>query len=405
VIFESGADPLAVWGYAERYLGVGTRSYSTFAADLEISEEYHPQRGRDTFTVETFVVPDGLGTYLGNGMGSGLHELYRRDGAFLLPVHPDTLTLDGLLGFDRLRGCARGPRLTVAPTANARTVLVTAADGAPVPPHFVKLHYPRRLSRFTRRLRRPIIELQLWVSAELARVEVPFLREVGGGVFGDDPHEAWGFLLREARPAGPAPAYLVPLFALYGGDYRRPGDPTLFEQLVERSGAPAEEFLVERVVRPMVALWLTVAGESGCAPEMHAQNTLFGFAAQGTETGIVYRDCGIYVDPAVRRDRSLPPALPPVNVISRDVPFPREQVFSLVYDSFMGHHALAYLAELAGQRFGVPPHALHAAARAEFAGRSAGRPPLPDTVFYYDEALHPDGQFRLVDTGERPLWR
>lgn len=405
MIFQTGEDPLAVWRYAERYLGVGTRSYSTFSADLEISEDYHPQRGRDTFPVDTFVVPDDLGAYLRNGLGSRLHELYRRDGAFLLPVHPDTLALAGLPDRDRLLGCRPGPRLTVTPTANARTVLVTAAGDRPVPPHFVKLHYPRRLSRFTRRLRRPIIELQLWVAAELARIRAPFLPEVGGGVFGHDPHEAWGFLLREARPAAPAPEYLIPLFALYGGDYRRPDDPTLVEQLVERSGSSAEQFLVERVIRPMVALWVSVAGESGCVPEMHGQNALFAFSADGDRTGIVYRDCGIYVDPGVRRDRFLPPDLPPVNVISRDIRFPREQVFSLAYDSFMGHHTLAYLAAVAARRFGVPADSLRAAARAEFARRPAGHGLLPATVFYYDDELHPDGQWRLVDTGEPPRWR
>ena len=104
----------------------------------------------------------------------------------------------------------------------------------------MKLHYPRRLSRFTRRLRRPIITVQLWVAAELDRVGVPFLPEVGGGVFGTDPTQAWGYLLREQRLAHAEPtAATVPMFALYGTDVRSPDDPTLLEQLVVRSGLPA----------------------------------------------------------------------------------------------------------------------------------------------------------------------
>src|SRR5215475_705806 len=75
-----------------------------------------------------------------------------------------------------------GPTLTVVPSANVRTVFVVRHGSSPVVPHFVKLHYPRRLSRFTRRLRRPIISVQLWVAAELLRVGTPVLPEVGAGV-------------------------------------------------------------------------------------------------------------------------------------------------------------------------------------------------------------------------------
>ena len=96
-----------------------------------------------------------------------------------------------------------GPAITVVPSANVRTVFVTAIDGGRVEPHFLKLHYPRRLSRFTRRLRRPIIGLQLWVADELARIGAPVLPEVAGGVLGDDARQAWGYLVRE-WPAGSA---------------------------------------------------------------------------------------------------------------------------------------------------------------------------------------------------------
>jgi hypothetical protein len=84
-------------------------------------------------------------------------------------------------------------------------------------------------------------------------------------------------------------------------------------------------------------------------------------------------------------------------------------VLSLVYDSFLGHHALAFVARLVRQRFGVPPAALQAAARQRFAAAlAAGGGPgdlLPQTVYYYDDRLHPDGQWHLVDTGTPPLWR
>ncbi|HEY8201693.1 MAG TPA: IucA/IucC family C-terminal-domain containing protein [Actinomycetota bacterium] len=273
-------------------------------------------------------------------------------------------------------------------------------------PHFLKLHYPRRLSRFTRRLRRPVIGLHLWVADELERIGVPFLPEVGGGVFGRDPRESWGFLLRELSPTGArCIPPTVPLFALYGRDYHAAGHPTLLEQLVLASGESPEGYLTQHIVRPMVRLWLEVVHRTGCALELHGQNTLFTFSAATWEGSIVYRDCAVYVDPAIRKELSLGPHLPEVNVISRDILFAREEVFSLTYDSFMGHHALAYIASAAHRRWGIRPEVLHAAAKDQFAELSSGASLLPDTVFYYDGALRPDGKWELVDTGRAPAWR
>jgi hypothetical protein len=406
LVILSALDKADVWPYAERYLGVGTRSYSRFAPDLDVDDAYHPQRGPATFELPTFWITDGAGEYLTNSIGSALHRLYREDGRFLLPVHPQTLDSLPVDEGEALRRCEPGPRLTAIPSANVRTVFVTELDGEPVTRHFVKLHYPRRLSRFTRRLRRPIIGVQLWVAAELHRAGLPVLPEVGAGVFGHNPTEAWGFLIREQTPDLVAPAECtVPLFALYGDDLRGPGEETLLEQLIVRNGGSATSFVVDRVVRPIVALWLRAATQLGCALEMHGQNTLFGFSQDATTTTVMYRDCGVYVDPAVRAQRGLPAGLPPINVIGRDVVWPREQVFSLAYDSFTGHHALDYLDRLGRTTLGIREGVLPAAARDEFARCAEATGLLPATVSYYDGELHPDGGWELVDTGAPPTWR
>ncbi|WP_238019944.1 hypothetical protein KZZ52_29855 [Dactylosporangium sp. AC04546] len=399
---DDALDPVALWQYAERYLGVGTRTYSPYAADLEIADEFHPQRGAASFRLPTFRVPASLGGYLRSGVPSALDELYTSGDGVLLPVHPNALDHPDLFGRDELLRCAAGPELTVVPSANARTVFVAERDGVAVPPHFVKLHYPRRLSRFTRRLRRPVIELQLWVSDELVRVGAPVLPEVGGGWFGPvESPEAWGFLVRSARPLGAAPRFTVPLFALYGGDLRAPGDPTLLEQLVAAWPDDPAVFVAERIVLPMVRLWATVARETGCPLETHGQNTLFAFDPATLQTRVLYRDCAIYVDSVLRERAGLSGPLPPANVIPRDVPLASDEVFSLTYDSFMGHHALSYVAAVARDRLGVDVGALHAAARAAFTAADL----LPSTVFYYDNTLYDNGDWKLVDTGQVPVWR
>ncbi len=360
---------------------------------MEISPAYHPQLGLPTFRAPSFRVPTELGGYVTNGIPSDLHPLYRDGAGFLLPVHPNALDYEDLTGRAELARCAPGPDFEVVPSANARTVFVSRIGGVEVPPHFVKLHYPRRLSRFTRRLRRPVIGLQLWVADELHRVGVPLLPEVGGGFFGGSPTEAWGFLVRAATTS------------LYGGDYREPADPSLLEQLVAASGEPPAAYVASRVVEPMVRMWVRAARQTGCPLETHGQNTLFSFTRDGRSTGVLYRDSAVYVDAEIRRRLGLAGALPPTNVIPRDVPMAADEVFSLTYDSFMGHHALSYLADVARRRCDVDPAVLHAAARAAFRDEANGQRLLPDTVFYYDDILYEGGGWKLIDTGEPPTWR
>jgi hypothetical protein len=412
VLLDRLADPAASWRYAERYLGGGTRTYSRYAADLEIAPRFHPQHGAACFTVPTFWLDRRRGGYLTNTIPSPLHALYRHGEAFLLPVHPETLTVPAVRA--DLAGCEPGPPIQAVPSANARTVFVEAIDGRAVEPHFLKLHYPKRLSRFTRRLRRPVIALQLWVADELWRIGAPFLPEVGGAVVGHDPAEAWGFLIRESRvrDTDRLPA-TVPLFALYGRDLRTPADPTLLEQLVIHSGEDVESWVTHRLLEPLIGLWLEVLLRTGCAVELHGQNTLLCLTGDLRGTRVVYRDCAVYVDPAIRLAQGLTRKLPPRNVISRDLAQPRAHVLSLVYDSFLGHHLLSFVARLVRDRFGLDPGVLQRFARKVFAARAdagavpgmAAEPLLPPTVYYYDDQLHPDGDWRLVDTGAAPQWR
>ncbi|MFJ8085292.1 hypothetical protein ACIQ6Y_32355 [Streptomyces sp. NPDC096205] len=423
MILDAEQDRMRVWQYAERFLGVGTRSYSAFSEHLDIDDAYHPQSGHTCFTVPTFWVPDSLGQFFRNGVTTDLCDLYQKGDRFLLPVHPEALTCHSLPGRDLLRTVERGPDAVVVPSANARTVFVERLGDEAVPAHFVKLHYPKRLSRFTRRLRRPTLLLHLWVTDELMNAGLPVLPEVAAGVLGDDPDHAWGFLIREtvartgtavgddnssSRRAGIGacpPDYTVPLFALYGTDFKRPNDPTLLEQLVTRGTEEPAQWIRRRVIDPMVQLWLKAAKSTGCTLELHGQNTLFSFDADARRSAVLYRDCAIYVDPHVRRELGLSRTLPPANVLCRDILMPRENVYSLTYDSFMGHHALHRLAEVAQERLGVAPYLLQQAAVESFARHGGTAVPLPASVFYYDNQLHPASQWRLVDTGRPPVWR
>ncbi len=397
--------------YAERYLGGGTRTYSTFSEYIDGTPAYHPRVGKETFSLPSFFIPSGQGTWLGNGLRSPLLAHYHDGGELLLPVHPDTLSCEELLHRDLLQAATPGPPIRVSPTANVRTVFVHAIGNRPVEPHFLKLHYPRRLSRFTRRLRQPIIELELWVAKELDRIRTPLLAEVGGGVIGLEGSEEdrWGFILREARPRHakiPEGSYFLPCFALYGTDHFAPHDPPLIRQLVEHSGETAEDFITGRLLAPMLGMWIDALGASGCILETHGQNTLFAYDPASRRSAVAYRDCALYISPALREQNGLPLDYPPKNVIGLDVPHALPKVLSLVYDRFMGNHHLAYLARSAQEHLGLPMGRLQAAAQEIFRARIGALGSLfPASEFYYSEELLPNNRWELVDTCQRPAWR
>jgi hypothetical protein len=397
--------------YAERHLGGGTRTYSPFAEYIDGTPAYHPRVGERTFSLPSFFIRGGHGTWLANGLRSA-HVAHYHDGRdFLLPVHPDALSSEELLHRDLLEAAEPGPPIRVSPTGNVRTVFVHAIADRPVAPHFLKLHYPRRLSRFTRRLRQPIIELELWVAKELDRIRTPLLAEVGGGVIGPAAIEEdrWGFILREALPRH-APlaegSYLLPCFALYGTDHFAPSDPPLLAQLVEHSGEPAEDFITTRSLAPMIGMWIDALRSSGCILETHGQNTLFAYDPASRRSAVAYRDCALYISPAIREQNGLPLDYPPKNVIGLDVPHALPKVLSLIYDRFMGHHHLAYIARSAQEHLGVPVHRLQGAAQEMFRARIGALGSLfPEQEFYYSEEILPNNRWELVDTGERPSWR
>ena len=154
------------------------------------------------------------------------------------------------------------------------------------------------------------------------------------------------------------------------------------------------------MVAPLVTLWWQVLRATGCLAEPHGQNTLVTFDSGHVRIG--YRDCGIYVDASVRQAAGVTGDLPPRNVIAHDIDKPAPQVRSLVYDTFLGHHALSYLARLAKSS--------RTAAEAATRRGPTGVPDAADLLRFRPplqlrHQLHPDGGWRLIDTGDPPPWR
>ena len=177
----------------------------------------------------------------------------------------------------------------------------------------------------------------------------------------------------------------MPLFALYGGDIRRPGDPALLAQLVARSGEDPARWLARRVVAPHgPAPALRPSPRTGCALEPHGQNTLFGPSTRtravprsstGTAASTSTRACG--------GKGHTPGAAAGRRDLAGTSGSPRARLQGYACDSFMGHHALERLAQVAADTLDVPPEQLRQAAREAFAAHGGAAvalpPPAPTT--------------------------
>src|SRR5205807_8867855 len=116
----------------------------------------------------------------------------------------------------------------------------------------------------------------------------------------------WGFLVREETPR-PAQGqrFLVPYFALYGGDLQHPEDRPLLVQLIERLGAEPQSFVIDEIMIPVLECWAKVVRERGILLESHAQNLLLEIDQDFRPRRVVHRDFDVWVDAESRKQAGL----------------------------------------------------------------------------------------------------
>ncbi|HEY4548048.1 MAG TPA: IucA/IucC family C-terminal-domain containing protein [Pedomonas sp.] len=394
--------------YMERYVNEGTRTYSPFAARSEVAPQYQPRSGTPSFDLFGICVPRYRVSIFEADPSQRLLEHYIRPEHVLFMVHPEVWDLPGIEHLDELKACPHAGRVAVAPTASTRTVF-TCTSGGDVPPHFIKLHLPRRISRFNRRLRRKNIENSIAISRDLAHVDMArfaYLPEALGMAIGDDK-EGWGFVIRETSPRPfHAKKALVPCFALYGGDLNHPGDPPLIVQMIERSGLQPEAFLVDHILIPVVECWVEVARNWGVLLESHGQNTLLELDENFLPERVVHRDFDAWVDLDTRQRRGL--AVPFAGAgVGGSSDYPAPPRYSLVYDRFIGHEFFDYVLKTLRPFYQIHEEAVRSRVRDAFhqAFPDADRFFPPRTMFYFSNEPQPGGDFKLVDMNQTPVWR
>jgi hypothetical protein len=392
--------------YMERYVDEGTRTYSPFAAKSEAAPEYQPRSGRPSFELITVFAPPSQVSIFQADPQRNLLEFYVTSEQVRFLIHPETWASSGIDNLDELHALRRGGPLRVAPTASTRTVL-TMETPANVPHHFIKLHYPRRISRFNRRLRRKNIRNSVEATRDLADVrfeKFAYLPDSLGFIYGDGG-APWGFLAREGTPRPFEEArFLIPYFALYGGDLRHPEDRPLLVQMIERLGVEPQSFVISEIMIPVLECWAKVVRERGVLLESHAQNLLLEIDSDFRPRRVVHRDFDVWVDAEARKRAGLEVM---GASIGTDTPYPREQHYSLVYDHFIGRELFDYLLGVLTRFYSAKESVVRGRVAEAFHRNFPDADVfLPaDTTYYFSNELLPGNEFRLVDTKRAPEWR
>lgn len=373
--------------HLERY--VNQPKYSVHAQYSDAEQQYHPRLGTGSFPVPFYWRKDA--TLLTAFPDEQLLNLTVNNG-FRVFVHPQ-FAQDNAQGF-----------VNASPTASTRTLFVF--DNVP---YFVKLHFPKRISRFNRRLKPDSVEHSVKISADLERslatapASFAYLPE-SIGVY---VPEEFGCIVREAvaRPKINDRTY-IPFFSLYSKDPHNPEDKPLLIQLIENSKSDPLPYFSNHIVSPFIANWLWFARERGILLESHCQNTLLEIGDNQAQR-IVYRDFqSIMVDAETRKAKGL--AVPFTKHVIGGVsdPFPKEQEYSIVYDHFVAAYVFPYFTKCLEEYCGVPEKTAQEEIKRVFRSLCPNQESLfPRTEFTLTDKLFDDNRVELEDTHVEPKFR
>lgn len=397
-------DKVDTFLYLERYVNEGSRTYSSFSNHSGAKSEYQPSSDIKSFEVPCLQIPkEKVTIYLDNPSTSLLNHYIQKD-TVLFPIHPEVFEDDKIPFIEELRKYPYN-LISVAPCSSTRTIL-TNNEAKKVPFHFVKLHFPRRISRFIRRLRKNTVQHCIEISKDLEHFSLGqfgFLPESIGLVYGSGV-EAWGAIIREfsPRPLLEKESRLIPLFALYSQDLKRQNDLPLLVQLIEYLSEEPVNFTLNNIIKPIVNSWCTVLRNQGILLEMHGQNTLLELDANLVPMRIIYRDLDVYVDPAIRQMYQLHLNFPSSHLVKES----REKIYSLKYDAFIGHHLFDYIASTLEKFYGVSAKLLQDSCKEAFHhGFPDSNLYFENKTFYYTDEVLPENQTKLIEKNDPPRWR
>ena len=326
--------------HLDRYRNEGTRTYSNHADYTEAQNKYRPNTISQNFDLILFEVPyDQMIVYSANPPRQ-LADSYLKYPKVMFAIHPQVLKFcsDDPYVQRTLSLCTGQKHISVIPSSSTRTLYVEDQ----ITPHAIKVHFPFKVSRYTRRMRDEVLEQAINVSQELENGigkldnRFGFHRELIAVVHknlqpNSDRGENWGYLVREMTPFPNVDkkSQLIPGFALYGKDYFDPNASLLLYDLIgDRNPV---EYILENIMLPIIRHWVDCFLHFGYLLEPHGQNVILEVDENNTISRIVHRDLSVGIDMRRRRDIGLQSHH--LNQYNR---MEHGAFHSIAYDKFMG---------------------------------------------------------------------
>lgn len=307
-IEEFIANPIKAFIKAERYLNDG--SPSGFSDKNTTSFQTCPRSATRNFNLKQLKFEGKI-----QEIGDFDNIRISRDTMF---IHPDVLTHKLLSGVNYIEF----NDIIVAPTASGRTVLSIEGD-----PFFIKLAYPKCLGRLIRHMGSDKINSAIETTKHLIRAvesgktnkSFAFLREDYGRIAylplpyneinSDDniPNSniknglyEWGVIFREYTPFPyiDKREHLIPFFALFGQEYDpstqsilvNQDKPLVIQLFEKQKNIDFEEYLLEKILYPLLDTYFDALLLAGIELEAHAQNMLISIDNDYQICRIICRD-------------------------------------------------------------------------------------------------------------------
>gem|GEM_PF-515012 len=401
---------------AERWWNEGTRTYSKKSLTSEIDPQYQPQSTEPSFELPTFEVDKNKVIISKAHPNKDIEKLYLQTSHIIFPVHPSIVGDTNIPYLNELK-TRPVENLQAIPTASSRTVVDNICPcciiGQEKEFHTIKLHLPRKISRFYRNLGPKTIAHSVMVSEFLSSVnfdKFAYLPESLGVSFPTEGDKrGWGFIIREMtpRPIVKEKRLLIPFFSLYANNPVIKGGDPLLATLIKSSKEDPKSYVLNRIIFPLIECWIITVKQQGIILESHGQNTLLEIDQNLLPSRIVQRDFDNYVDCTIRKSLNLScENLHPDQIVKVSDEKPKGSPYSLIYDSSIGHHMLDFIANTMQQYFGIDPKELHLASQKFFSEKFPDfKEYFPKTIYYYASEPSKPNTFPLIDTKEMPRWR
>lgn len=392
------------WMYLERF--VNDNSYSQFSTYSAVDNKYRPGGDADFFMLPYYTVPNEYLTRIDSKisydkrLNSIIEDNNKLQSKFY--VHPEMLIEsnhrqwdDSFLN-DFLKKNKPSGYEKAIPTSSTRTVYL--------PDHnlFIKLHIPKRISRFQRRVHNPYVSQNIETVDDLIpnlKGDYAILRDVIGVV---QNKSDWGFIIRDAIPYPKEnDSIIIPALSLYGVDNFSPKDDPILIQLIQASDQDPIKY-TSTLIDQSIKAWWHIYSSTGLIVDPHGQNILFAFNDNLEFRNVVIRDFyAIDLDNNQRVKAGLKPIHTNMDASKNNQIGP---TLSNVYDFNFGHHMMDFISRCLVKYFHIDENILQEAVRRSF-NKYVDQTIMPNTTYKYADKTFTDGNEELVDTGKPPKWR